>query len=232
MNFQVRPNSIKAQERPPFECVALLLQGGGALGAYQAGVYEALAEADIHPDWVAGISIGAINSAIIAGNAPEPASSSCAVLERSPRTRCGIGQPSIRSLRRKRRCAQSFNQMSATYGRLRRRRLFLCGGPAALAAPGRHARGDELLRHQAPQAHAGAARRLRPHQCRDDALQRRRGQCADRQLRLFRQHHSHDRPGARDGERLAAARLPGRRDRGRALLGRRPHLEHAAAVGG
>ena len=55
--------------RPPFECIALLLQGGGALGSYQAGVYEALAEADLHPDWVAGISIGAINSAIIAGNA-------------------------------------------------------------------------------------------------------------------------------------------------------------------
>jgi NTE family protein len=57
--------------RPPFDCVALLLQGGGALGAYQAGVYEALAEADLHPDWIAGISIGAINGALIAGNAPE-----------------------------------------------------------------------------------------------------------------------------------------------------------------
>jgi len=54
----------------PFECVALLLQGGGALGAYQAGVYEALSEAGIEPDWVAGISIGAINAAIIAGNPP------------------------------------------------------------------------------------------------------------------------------------------------------------------
>jgi len=48
-----------------------LLQGGGALGSYQAGVYQALAEANLHPDWVAGISIGAINSALIAGNAPE-----------------------------------------------------------------------------------------------------------------------------------------------------------------
>jgi len=57
--------------RTPFEQIALLLQGGGALGAYQAGVYEALAEADLHPDWVAGISIGAINSAIIAGNPPK-----------------------------------------------------------------------------------------------------------------------------------------------------------------
>ena len=61
----------KLDHRPPFDCVALLLQGGGALGAYQAGVYEALAEADLHPDWVAGISIGGINSAIIAGNPRE-----------------------------------------------------------------------------------------------------------------------------------------------------------------
>jgi len=58
-------------ERPPFERIALVLQGGGALGAYQGGVYQALAEANLHPDWVAGISIGAINSALIAGNAPE-----------------------------------------------------------------------------------------------------------------------------------------------------------------
>ena len=49
----------------------LVLQGGGALGAYQAGVYEALATRDIAPDWVAGISIGAINAALIAGNAPQ-----------------------------------------------------------------------------------------------------------------------------------------------------------------
>jgi NTE family protein len=50
--------------------IALVLQGGGALGSYQAGVYEAMAEYGYQPHWVAGISIGAINSAIIAGNAP------------------------------------------------------------------------------------------------------------------------------------------------------------------
>lgn len=50
---------------------ALVLQGGGALGAYQAGVYEALSGSELQPDWVAGISIGAINAAIIAGNPPE-----------------------------------------------------------------------------------------------------------------------------------------------------------------
>ena len=50
--------------------VVLVLQGGGALGAYQAGVYEALSNAGIEPDWVIGTSIGAINGALIAGNAP------------------------------------------------------------------------------------------------------------------------------------------------------------------
>jgi NTE family protein len=57
--------------RPPFECIALLLQGGGALGAYQGGVYQALSEAHLDPGWVAGISIGAVNAALIAGNPPE-----------------------------------------------------------------------------------------------------------------------------------------------------------------
>jgi NTE family protein len=50
--------------------VVLVLQGGGALGAYQAGVYEALHEAGIEPDWVIGISIGALNGAIVTGNMP------------------------------------------------------------------------------------------------------------------------------------------------------------------
>jgi NTE family protein len=70
MDIQVEPRVTAAERRLAFECVALVLQGGGALGAYQAGVYEALAEANIHPDWVSGVSIGAINAAIIAGNAP------------------------------------------------------------------------------------------------------------------------------------------------------------------
>ena len=53
-----------------FDHTILLLQGGGALGAYQAGAYEGLVEADIAPDWVVGISIGGINAALIAGNPP------------------------------------------------------------------------------------------------------------------------------------------------------------------
>jgi len=54
-----------------FDHHILLLQGGGALGAYQAGAYEGLVEAGMAPDWVVGISIGGINAALIAGNPPE-----------------------------------------------------------------------------------------------------------------------------------------------------------------
>ena len=60
-----RSSTLKAL---PYHVVALVLQGGGALGAYQAGVYEGLHEAGIRPNWVAGISIGALNAAIIAGS--------------------------------------------------------------------------------------------------------------------------------------------------------------------
>ena len=61
-----------ADGQRPAHCrrVALVLQGGGALGAYQAGVYSVLAEAGYQPDWLAGVSIGAINAALIAGNPP------------------------------------------------------------------------------------------------------------------------------------------------------------------
>jgi NTE family protein len=51
--------------------IVLVFQGGGALGAYQAGAYQALHEAGIEPDWIIGTSIGAINSSLIAGNAPD-----------------------------------------------------------------------------------------------------------------------------------------------------------------
>jgi NTE family protein len=51
--------------------IALVLQGGGALGAYQGGVYQSLHEAGLEPEWVSGVSIGAVNAALIAGNAPD-----------------------------------------------------------------------------------------------------------------------------------------------------------------
>jgi NTE family protein len=57
--------------RDKYDFTILVLQGGGALGAYQAGVFEGLVEAGLAPNWIAGVSIGAINAALIAGNAPE-----------------------------------------------------------------------------------------------------------------------------------------------------------------
>ena len=68
------PNATRRSGRsqgPEGEDCILVLQGGGALGAYQAGVYECLAAMRHGPEWIAGISIGAINAALIAGNRPE-----------------------------------------------------------------------------------------------------------------------------------------------------------------
>jgi NTE family protein len=67
-------NKLQAPQRvklPPYHEIGLVLQGGGALGSYQAGVYEGMAEAGVEPTRISGISIGALNTAIIAGNAPE-----------------------------------------------------------------------------------------------------------------------------------------------------------------
>jgi len=67
-----RRKPVRAALRiPKHEHTVLVLQGGGALGAYQAGVYEAMVERGVAPDWVTGVSIGAINAALIAGNPPE-----------------------------------------------------------------------------------------------------------------------------------------------------------------
>src|SRR5271166_1958749 len=76
-SHHIDPTQMAGQ--PPFrgwrpegcEQIALVLQGGGALGAYQAGVYQALHEEGLEPSWIAGVSIGSINGAIIAGNPPD-----------------------------------------------------------------------------------------------------------------------------------------------------------------
>lgn len=63
--------AVEIHENPSKKRVVLVLQGGGALGAFQAGVYEALEKSSYVPNWIAGTSIGAINASIIAGNEPE-----------------------------------------------------------------------------------------------------------------------------------------------------------------
>ena len=223
-------------ERPPSSCIALLLQGGGALGAYQAGVYQALAEADLHPDWVAGISIGAINAALIAGNPPEQRVEQLRGFWEQDHRRSGrsFGDAASGAARRaatmRARCS---NQMQRRARRCRRRAgLLRAAHAAALAAAGRHAGGDQLLRHSSccratlerlvdfDRINAGAIRFS------VGAVNVRTGNFV-----YFDNTHPHDRARARHGQRRAAAGLPGGGDRGRALLGRRPGLEHAAAMG-
>jgi hypothetical protein len=114
----------------------------------------------------------------------------------------------------------------------RGRRLLQGTHVGALAAACRLPGGHQLLRDEAAAGDPRALRRLRPHQRRSHPGQPRRGQRAHRQLRLLRQHDPHHRARARHGERRPAARLPGHRDRGRALLGRWPGVEHASGMGG
>ena len=70
MQDGISPRNIKSLAKHLPGQVVLVLQGGGALGSYQAGVYQALHEAGIEPDWIIGTSIGAINASLIAGNEP------------------------------------------------------------------------------------------------------------------------------------------------------------------
>ena len=202
----------------PFECIALLLQGGGALGAYQAGVYEALSEARLQPDWVAGISIGAINAALIAGNTPERRVANLRTFwERITPVQPldSIAKLGPVSWMRGELSRGLLNHMSAGTAMLDwRAELLRATPPGGLVAPVRIAGGDQLLRHRATEIHARGADRLRPAQFRGYTLQRGCSQCHFGQLRLFRQHYSQDQTRTCDGERRVAARLAGNRDRG------------------
>jgi NTE family protein len=182
---QARPR--RAEERPPFECIALLLQGGGALGSYQAGVYHALAEANLHPDWVAGISIGAINSALIAGNPPE---------RRVDRLRefweavsdSPFGSAYLRSIHFSDEYRHFINQARA-FG------VAMFGAPHFFAPRFPHPMFLPSSPVQALSVYDTAPLRetlepaggFRSHQFQADALQRRRRERADRQLRRVRQ---------------------------------------------
>lgn len=70
MKLEWKANPKRGKLQRAHDQIALVLQGGGALGAYQAGAFEALASTEFEPDWLVGVSIGAINAAIIAGNPP------------------------------------------------------------------------------------------------------------------------------------------------------------------
>jgi NTE family protein len=71
MQDRTSPRNIQSLAKDLPGQAVLVLQGGGALGSYQAGVYQALREAGVEPDWIIGTSIGAINASVIAGNPVE-----------------------------------------------------------------------------------------------------------------------------------------------------------------
>ena len=183
-----------AAGRPDFERIALLLQGGGALGSYQAGVYQALAEADLHPDCVAGISIGAINSAIIAGNPPGERVDK---LRRFWETVSSppLGIPDLGALELSNDFQHQMVNQWRAFG------ILMWGAPSFFqpripppiftpAAP------PDRLGFYDTKPLKSAARepgRFRPHQRQRDALQRRRGQHQDRQLHLLREPDPQDR---------------------------------------
>jgi predicted acylesterase/phospholipase RssA len=136
----------------------LVLQGGGALGSYQAGAFQALCHAGFEPEWIAGISIGAINAAIIAGNGSETR------VDRLKEFWEMVSSPvSWSPVTPGDRARSLFNETSATR-------------QPAIA---------ELLRHRAAEEDAGAAGRLRPYQRPEDAAQRRRGRRDFGQSEIF-----------------------------------------------
>ena len=149
----------------------LVLQGGGALGSYQAGAFQALCRAGFEPEWIAGISIGAINAAIIAGNEPEKR------VGRLKEFWEMVSSPvpwNPGHTRRPRALAVQRNQRRADRDLRRARLLHPAHSAGAAMAAGQPAIA-ELLRHRAAEEDAGTAGRLRPHQRPEDAAQRRRG---------------------------------------------------------
>ena len=203
----------------------LVLQGGGALGAYQVGVYQALHEAGIEPDWVVGTSIGAINASLIAGG--EPADRMDRLEEFWSRVEHG-------PLHRLFGAMPMFGPMVANMLTVSARHPgLLPAQPDGLHGRARAARAGRrrLLRHGAAAGDLERAGRLRPDQPQADPAH---GRCRQRRHRrdaLLRQPDHGARRPPRDGIGSLAARLPGRAHRRRALLGRRHPVEHARGDG-
>ena len=199
-----------------------MLQGGGALGAYQVGVYEALHEAGIEPDWVIGTSIGAINAALIAGNAPENRHGAAARLLGAHRA--GIGAPTSLSF------WTGLSNMSANLATVTRGiPAFFTPNPAAwleLAHAARH-RERRVLHDGAAARNAVRAHRSRALHGAQDPAHRRRGQRAQRRDALFRQPRGDARHRSHSRVRRAAAGVSRGAHRRRSVLGRRHLLEHA-----
>ena len=158
--------------------IVLVLQGGGALGAYQAGVYQALDEAGIEPDWVIGTSIGAINAGIIAGNAKADRLPQLRNFWQRMEQRPGAawlgGLPFVGAA-----MSNAMTMMQGIGG-------FFAPNPAALLGGALASRGGGILFDRAAREDARRGHRSRRAQRGRDAVDRRCGERADRDNALFR----------------------------------------------
>ena len=225
-------NSSPAPARTPAKAQrVLVLQGGGALGSYQAGAYQALCHHDFEPDWVAGISIGAVNAAIIAGNPREKRVERLRNSGRWSRRRC----PGVRSPGRSRPLAVQRNQRRPDRD-LRRSRLLQAAdsaGPALAAGHARSRRAITIPARCAPRwsvwSISTASTRWRPGSASARSASR------SGNFRYF-DNFEFKKQGKKIGPEhiMASGALPPGfpvdRDRGRAFLGRRHRLQHAARL--
>ena len=199
--------------------VVLVLRGGGALGAFQLGVFQAMDEAGIRPDWVVGTSIGAINAALIAGNPPAQRYEKLSAFWRrvTERTRFDTGP-----------LLPGWNRTLAE--------LMIIGGgiagffqpnPASWLGPMVRLGVDRASYYRIAPLRDCIADRSRAAERGPPAPDRQRGQCVLGHDALFRFPRYATGARAHHELRRAAARVPGDQDRRRAVLGRRRVFEHA-----
>ena len=195
--------SLKALARSEPGQIVLVLQGGGALGSYQAGVYQALHEAGIEPDWIIGTSIGAINASLIAGNSPQNR------LSRLREFWKKMEQNPVWSFRD---IFPGFNEKLSYWSTVTNGIPgFFRPEPAGACRRQLSARrrSGRLLFDLAAGAHAHRTRRFRSGQSVQAAADGRRRACPHQPDALFRQPRRRARRQAHHGVRRAAAGIPG-----------------------
>src|SRR5258708_353873 len=203
-------SGVPARPESYDKTVALVLQGGGALGSYQAGGYEALSTSQYLPDWIAGISIGAINAAIIAGNPPEKRVAGLRDFWERITTPSSLWPLLVGAMPDDHRRLSSLNAL-------------LLGQPGFVAPrPAMdwlfRVTPTKLFRHERAERHARTVGGFRPDQCRRNPLQCRCGECTHRQFHVFRQFAHKDHAPACHGQRCATPGLSRAGDRRRAIL--------------
>ena len=198
----------------------LVLQGGGALGAYQAGVYQALHEGGIEPDWIIGTSIGAINASLIAGNPAPERLERLQEFWRRMAHRPPFGIPSWTGIPDTIAYWQTLFRGIPAFFEPNPGAFLGTHVPLGVDAAGFYSTAplEKTLRDLVD---------FDAHQQRRAAAHGRRRACAHQHDEILRQPRHAGWRQARDGIRRAAAGVSGGADRRRALLGRRHPLQHA-----